>query len=193
VEKPAIEAAPAAKEPVVRTAIVGFQAIGHAARLQSNWHPHGDSSGWYTICIAPCTRQVPVDATLRAAGASFDPSRPFHVPSDTDRVIFTSTLKHKSLALPAGLIAGGYGSMALGPLVFIAGYARAISNQPGGDALLVTGLGLFVSGAIVGTVGVLMLIAKAGEKESSVSVAEGASPRLKLPGGLALESRGFTF
>lgn len=185
-----IPAAPSAD--VERTAVVGFDAPGQNARLQSNWHPSGEGSGWYTVCIAPCTRRVPHDATFRAAGEGFDPSEPFELPEGTTRVLVTSTLEHRSRAVPALLLAGGLASFfVIGPTLFVVGIASGVSGERDAGALFVSGSALIIGGAIAGTVGAIMLLTQPSRK-SSVTLTN-RSAALKLPGGFALEPRGLTF
>ena len=144
-------------------------------------------SDWHTVCVAPCTRRLSVTTTFRAAGDGFEPSEPFVLPRDENRVFVTSTVRRKSLALPIAMIAVGFTSMVLiGPLVLVSGSAQA------SDGLAVAGLGVTLGGAIAGTAGIVLLVMRAQDRKSFVTITN-HSARLELPGGFGLEPSGLTF
>jgi hypothetical protein len=199
-EKPTPEPLPKPErreQPAVRTAIVGLQALNHDAQLQSNWQPSGTASDWYVVCMAPCTRRVPVDATFRVAGSGFTPSEPFHLPPGRDPVLLTSKLKHRSLALPITLTVVGFTSLgAIGPTLIVLGAlanTSAVQSYATNSSYATAGAAFMIGGAVLATVGLVMLITTARNKHSSVTVARQATPRLKLLGSFALEPRGLTF
>jgi hypothetical protein len=190
----AVEALP----PAQHTTLVGFDAGGRPAWLESNFRSAGETSDWYTVCVAPCTRRVPASATFRAAGYDFDPSDPFVLLPAKNRVIVTATLTRKSRAVPIAMIALGFTSMLVGGTLVLGGSAMQnqadseTSDQGSGGAIMLGGVGLALTGAAVGTVGIVMLVARVREKKSWVTVTQ-RSARLRLPGGFGLEPSGITF
>lgn len=194
----------AAQEPVEtlpraqHTTLVGFDAGGRAAWLESNFLSATETSDWYTVCVAPCTRRVPANATFRAAGYDFDPSDPFMLLPAENRVIVTATLTRKSRALPIAMIALGFTTMMVGTVLLVGGSATQepadseFSDQGKNGAIMLGGVGLTLAGAAVGTAGIVMLVARVREKKSWVTVTQ-RSARLRLPGGFGLEPSGLTF
>ncbi len=172
-----------------RTTLVGFQALDHDAWLETNVLPDGTSEEWSVVCVAPCTHRVPRDGTFRAASSDFEASRPFRLPKDRERVIVTAQLgPMESKTGPILMTVLGWTSFGLiGPLVLTGG----IINSK--DALTLTGAVLTLGGAIVGTVGIVMLVTTPRGRRSHVSIARGDAPKLALPGGIGLDARGFTF
>ncbi len=154
------------------TVILGFQAVGHAARLQSDTHPDGRKTDWFTVCEAPCTRRVPWDARFRALGIDADPSPPFRLPEDKERVIATTTLEKPRHTAPKMVMAIGYAVALVGLPVAFVGLMTAMTGEDPNAVLL---------------------LSSSQQSQSRVSIAQATGPRLALPGGFALESRGLTF
>ena len=171
-----------------RTALVGFQAIDHEARLEQNALPDGTSEEWSVVCDAPCTRRLPRDATFRAAGDDFEPSRPFRIPQNRASVIVTSELgAPQSRTVPILVTVLGWTSFGLiGPLLWVGGAVN------GNDSLTVSGAVVTLGGAIAGTAGIVMLVATRG-KRSTITFARGGAPRLDLGKGIGLDAHGLTF
>ncbi len=178
-----------------RTALVGFQALGHEARVEISTLPNraadddDSDDDWHLVCVAPCTGRVPLDATYRFRGSDYDASEPFRLPPDRERIMVTSQLESQE-ALRTGAVVMtvvGWTSFGLiGPLLFVKG------ALDGKDAMAISGVALALGGAIVGTVGAVIL-AVSHDKHSTVSIARNAAPKLALPGGIGLDARGFTF
>jgi hypothetical protein len=184
--------------PAQPTTLVGFEAGGRTAWLESNFRSAAGMRDWYTVCVAPCTRRVPVSATFRAAGYDFEPSDPFVLLPGKARVIVTATLRPQSRALPITMMALGFTSMLVGSSLILGGIAveyqdaLEMSDRGKGSMLMFGGFGLALTGAVVGTAGIVMLVARIREKKSWVTVTQ-RSARLKLPGGFGLEPSGLTF
>jgi hypothetical protein len=173
-----------------RTALVGFQAPGHEARLETNMRPDGSSDEWHVVCVAPCTRRVPSDGTFRAAGSDFDASRPFRLPQDRERLVVTSQLgpKRHSRVVPILMTVLGWTSFGLvGPMLFVGGALQ------GNDAMALGGAALTLGGAVAGTAGIVLLVVSSHGKQSTVSIARGAAPSVELFRGIGLDARGLTF
>jgi hypothetical protein len=179
----------AAEEPTRPTTLVGFDAGGRPAWLESNFRPTGETSDWYTVCVAPCTKRVPAGSTFRAAGYDFDPSDPFVLIPGANRVIVTATLTRKSRALPIVMIVVGFASMLVGAELFLGASA---TDQGDSGGLQLGGVGLALGGAAVGTAGIVLLVTRVREKKSWVTITQ-HSARLQLPGGFGLEPSGITF
>lgn len=175
------------------TVLLGFEAPGYAARLQSDADPDGIAKGWFTLCFAPCTRRVPADARFRAVGERADPSESFRLPEGRDRVLVTTMLKKHSSTAPAVLMVVGFSALVVGPILFVGGIAKGMSGQDPNGVMLLTGAGLTIGGAIAGTSGLIWYLTGSKSRQSIVTVARSTGPRLALPGGIGLESRGFTF
>jgi len=184
--------------PAQHTTLVGLDAGGRPAWLESNFRSAGQTSNWYTVCVAPCTRRVPASATFRVAGYDFAPSDPFVLLPAENRVIVRATLTRKSRALPIAMIALGFTSMIVGSSLILAGNAvqdqadSEMSDQGKGGAIMVGGVVLALTGAAVGAAGIVMLVTRIREKKSWVTVTQ-RSARLKLPGGFGIEPSGITF
>jgi hypothetical protein len=172
-----------------RTALVGFQAVDHEARLEQNALPDGTSEDWSIVCDAPCTRRLPRDATFRAAGDNFEASRPFRIPENRERVIVTSQLgEPQSRAVPILMTVLGWTSFGLiGPLLFVGGAVN------GNDPMAMSGAILTIGGAVAGTAGIILLATGPRGRRSHVTIARGGAPRLELGRGIGLDAHGLTF
>jgi hypothetical protein len=181
-----------------RTALVGFQTTGHRARLETKTLADGSTSPeWHVVCEAPCTRSLSLDGTFRTAGDGFAPSEPFQLPKNKEHLTVTSHLEKNRAArtVPIVLIATGLFSFAVvAPILLIAETESVLLSDQSTTAAPPTGAAVFLLGGLaVATVGVVWLLVVSGEKRSVVNVASRPAPRLELPGGVALESRGLTF
>lgn len=185
--------AKAAPEQQNSTAIVGFQSANGISRLQSDARPEGSANGWLTLCFAPCTRRVPVDARFRAVGQQAEPSEPFRLPEGRNRFLVTTAIKEPPRTVPKVLIAVGVTSFLVGPLVVVGGLMKGMSGQDDYEGWMATGAGMILGGAIVAGIGTIWLVVTSSDRQTVVSVARSRVPRLALPGGIGLESRGFTF
>jgi hypothetical protein len=187
--QPAPEAAAPAQ---TRRAVVVFQADQPEAVLESDAATDGKTSPWYVVCQSPCERDVLATGNFRVGGPGFYPSRQFVIPPDRDRAVVNAEMKETSVALPLTLCVFGYLTMSAGLGVIFVG---AIKEAQSGD-----GSGIVVGGAItsfvgiaMGTTGLVMLIVHAQDKESRAYVAKKHVPRVTLPAGFALETRGVVF
>jgi len=197
VEQPATaldeqSAAPAADRS--NSVLLGFrEAEGHASELQVDELPGSDAKGWFTLCYAPCTRRVPADARFRAVGVRAEPSEPFRLPENKDRVIATAMDQQPKRAAPKVMVGVGIASVLVGPVVAIVGLMKGMSGQDDYGYWMGTGAVLTVGGAISAIAGGVWLASTSNDRQSVVNVSRSTAPRLALPGGIALDSRGFTF
>lgn len=190
---PAAAASAAPAPAAARVATVVFQADDFDAVLESDWTPDGKTSPWYAVCRAPCTEKVHADARFRAAGPGLHESTPFVLPSGRDRYVITGEMAGTSVAAPVAMIVAGNGLFwVVGPIFLVTGVVAEASNRSGGG-LIATGAVVMLGGAVVGIAGVVMLIIRAQNKESKVTIAQRQSPRLELGHGLGLDARGLSF
>jgi len=191
---PSTEARPAADDAAPsNTVLLGFKSSSKASRLQSDAHPDGIAKGWFTVCFAPCTRRVPADARFRAVDANADPSETFRLPEGKDRFIVTTMSKKPPRTAPKLLLGFGIAALVIGPIVFVGGVAQGMSGQDPHGVVLITGAALTIGGAVATTTGIIWLVSSAKDRQTLVTVANSNGPRLALPGGIGLDSRGFTF
>jgi len=178
-----------AKNPV----LLRFEATAPESWLETDADPAGIATGWSTLCPAPCTRRVPADARFRVVGAGAEPSAPFRLPEGRDRFIVTATLQKASRPVATVVTIVGITALVAGPIVTLFGLGRALSGEDQHNEFLFAGLGITLGGAIATTAGLVALAAGSNDRRSVVRIAHSTGPRLALPGGLALESRGLTF
>jgi hypothetical protein len=176
------------------TVLLGFrEADGRAAELQVDELPDSDVKGWFTLCFAPCTRRVPADARFRAIGPLAEPSEPFRLPAGKDRVIATAMDKKPPHTAPKVMVGVGVVSVLIGPLVAVVGLIKGMSGQDGYGYWMGTGAVMTVGGAISAIAGAVWLANTSSDRQAVVNVARSTAPHLALPGGIGLDSRGFTF
>lgn len=173
-----------------RTALVHFRADEPGAVLESDATATGSASSYYVVCHAPCDELVYADGSFRVGGASFHPSRPFRLPLGRNEVMLKAEMVSSSVAVPMALaiVGGGIGSVGL---MLLAGGILEERDHRDGETLIVSGAVVAGVGGAMGAVGVIMLLVKAQDRESTVRVANGAA--LELPAGLSLDARGFVF
>lgn len=155
------------------------------------------SRDWHVVCVAPCTRRLPLDETYRAAGSDFAPSEPFHLPSGTQQVTVTSRVEKNRAKRTIPLVLTGTGLAAcvlIGPLWLLGDTLSLVLSDESTTAAPPTGpMVLIVGGAAMAAVGVIWLLAVSGDKHSVVRVASRSTSSLKLSRGLTLDSRGMRF
>lgn len=178
--------------PAERTVLVGFQASGHA-RLQSDTHLDGRTTDWFTVCEAPCTRRVPAYARFRAVGLDAAPSESFRLPNQEEGVLVNMTLEKPRRTTPQLVMMIGYATALVGIPVAFFGLLRGMTGQDEKGVMFITGAVLTVGGLVAGTAGLIAHLSSSPQSQSVVSIAQTTGPRLALPGGFALESRGLTF
>jgi hypothetical protein len=185
--------APAARSQPTRTANVTFHADDPEAVLQTDWSADGKSVDWYQLCTGECIQRVNAEARFRVAGSGMYESMPFKLPPDREQVTVDAEMKSRSVAVPILMAVAGYTLFVFVGPTLLAMSLSETSDYHGDDGLLAAGIVTTSVGAVVGSVGLVMLIVKAQKKESIVRLANGTPPKLKLPGGMALETRGITF
>jgi len=170
--------------------VVTLDADDEAAVLESDWSPNGKVSPWHLVCSAPCTLPVRADARFRVTGPALYASRPFMLPAGRDRVHVKAHMASQSIVAGAALLAAGYALLSVaGPTLVIAGLDR----HHGGSPLVVSGIAVSATGAVVGTLGLISMVFRVQHKESRVELTRAMPPSLPLPGGVALEARGLVF
>lgn len=185
--------APAPGASPTRTARVTFHADDPDAILQTDWSAEGKSVDWYQLCTEGCTQRVNADARFRVAGSGMYESMPFKLPLDKDTVTVNAEMKSRSVAVPILMAVAGYTLFVFVGPTLLAMSLSETSDYHGDDGLLAAGIVTTSVGAVVGSVGLVMLIVKAQKKESVVRIARAQPPKLELGRGIALETRGFTF
>lgn len=148
---------------------------------------------WYQLCMEGCTQRVNADARFRVAGSGMYESMPFKLPLDRESVTINAEMKSRSVAAPILMAVAGYTLFVFVGPTLLAMSLSETSPYHGDDGLLAAGIVTTSLGAVVGSVGLVMIIVKAQKKESIVRMAHGAPPKLQLGGGVALEGRGITF
>ena len=170
-----------------------FQADQPEAVLESDAATDGKTSPWYVVCQSPCEKDVLATGNFRVAGPGFYPSRQFVIPPDRDRAVVNAEMKESSVAVPMTLCLVGYGLFSVvAPTLLIIGVVQE-AEQRDGDAMFVAAGVTALAGAAMGTAGLVMLIVHAQDKESRAYVAKKQVPRVTLPAGFALETRGVVF
>jgi hypothetical protein len=94
---------------------------------------------------------------------------------------------------PKLMVAIGITSVLVSPLVLATGLAKGLAGEDDYGVWLGTGAVMTVGGAISAIAGAVWLASSSSDRQAVVNVASSKSPRLALPGGLGLDSRGFTF
>jgi hypothetical protein len=172
---------------------VSFQADNPGAVLESDAATDGKTSPWYVVCQSPCEKEVLASGNFRVAGPGFYPSRQFVLPDGRDRVVVNAEMKESSVALPITLTIVGYGLFSVVAPIFVIVGAVQEAQRDDGTGMFVAGGVSALTGAVMGTTGLVMLIVHAQDKESKAFVAKKQPPRIALPGGLALDQRGVVF
>ncbi len=166
-------APPPAAAPITRQARVRFNANEPGAVLESDATPDGRSAGWYVVCEAPCTGTVSKEGSFRVGGAGYHASRVFRLPEERNEFKVDAEMESSSVAVPmaitivGGVIASAGGMMLLGGLV-------AEENHRDGEELILPGAIIGGAGAVIATIGVLMLVIDAQHDESKAHVAKAA-------------------
>jgi hypothetical protein len=173
--------------------VVVFQADQPEAVLESDATTDGKTSAWYVVCQSPCEKDVLATGNFRVAGPGFYPSRQFAIPPDRDRAVVNAEMKESTIAVPMTLCLVGYGLFSVvAPTLLFVGIFQEADNHDG-TAMFVAAGATALTGAVVGTTGLVMLIVHAQDKESRAHVAKKQVPRVTLPAGFALETRGVVF
>jgi hypothetical protein len=157
---------------------VRFKANEVGATLESDTTPNGNQSSWYVVCEAPCQRSVSTDGAFRVSGPGYHPSRLFRLPDDRTELSIDAEMESSSIAVPLAITIVGGVIASTGGLMALAGYS-AQQNHEDGEELILPGAIIGGTGALLATVGVIILIVEAQHNESKAHVAEAA--------------RGFTF
>jgi hypothetical protein len=173
--------------------VVVFQADEPEAVLESDSTTDGKTSPWYVVCQSPCEKDVLATGNFRVAGPGFYPSRQFVIPPDRGRAVVNAEMKESSVAVPITLCLVGYGLFSVvAPTLLIVGVVQE-AEQRDGDGMFVAAGVTALTGVVMGTAGLVMLIVHAQDKESKAYVAKKQVPRVTLPAGFALETRGVVF
>jgi hypothetical protein len=173
-------AAPAAPAPAVpRQARVRFNANEPGAVLESDVTADGRPAQWYVVCEAPCTSTVSKSGAFRVGGRGYHQSRVFRLPEERSEFKIDGEMEDSSIALPMAITIVGGVIASAGSMMLLAAYAEDQQTFRDADDLGVPGAIVAGSGALIATVGVIMLVIDAQHDESKARVAEAA--------------RGFTF
>jgi hypothetical protein len=138
--------------------------------LESDATAEGETAPWYVVCEAPCTRTLPIDGSYRVAGSGYHSSRPFRLPDDRSAVAVSAEMQDSSVAAPMALTIVGGVIASVGLLMIAGGAAREVDNR-NGETLIISGAAVGGGGAIIGTIGVVMLLVKSQNTESKAHVA----------------------
>ena len=172
---PATTPAPA----VPRQARVRFNANEPGAVLESDVTADGRPAQWYVVCEAPCTSTVSKSGAFRVGGRGYHQSRVFRLPEERSEFKIDGEMEDSSIALPMAITIVGGVIASAGSMMLLAAYAEDQQTFRDADDLVVPGAIVAGSGALIATVGVIMLVIDAQHDESKARVAEAA--------------RGFTF
>jgi len=148
---------------------VNFNADEPGAVLESDATPDGKSAPWYVLCEAPCTQNVYVDGSFRVSGPGYHPSRAFRIPDDQPRAAVTAEMQTSSIALPMALTIVGGAIATVGLGILAGGVAKEEDNRDG-EPLIISGGIVGGAGAVIGIVGVVMLLVQTQHTESRAHV-----------------------
>jgi hypothetical protein len=169
---PAAPATAAPTEPH-RMARVRFQSDEPGALLESDTTPDGRRAGWYVVCEAPCDQAASANGFFRVSGAGYHPSRVFRLPEGRNDFAVSAEMEGSSIALPMALTIVGGVIASVGGLLVLAG-ASEEQNHRDGKQLIYPGAIIGGTGAVIATIGMVMLLVETQHNESKAHVAENA-------------------
>lgn len=172
---------------------VRFSADDPRATLQK-----GGGGGFFDACKAPCAGRVSASGVYRVGGDGIRPSDPFRLPSGRDSVSIDAKTASKSTTVVGAIMGVGGGFLAyVGGMLYLLGSSNDTRITDDGQDRYLTpeerenmqtaGGALFVTGAVVGTVGLVMLL-----KQTEVTTSQRPKPRTAKP-GVRLTARGLVF